>query len=54
MMPLRYGLGNVDWQQRINREQLRKKRVDRADQFMKKYGIGTASVFNEIMILGVG
>lgn len=46
MIPLRYGLGNVDWQQRINWEELRKKRVDRANQFMEKYGIGAAIVYN--------
>ena len=46
MIPLRYGLGNVDWQQRINWEELRKKRVERANQFMEKYGLGAAMVFN--------
>ena len=46
MIPLRYGLGNVDWQQRINWEELRKKRVERANQFMDKYGLGSAMVFN--------
>ena len=46
MIPLRFGHGNVDWQQRINWEELRKKRVDRAQQFMAKYGIGSAIVYN--------
>lgn len=46
MIPLRYGLGNVDWQQRINWEELRKKRIERANQFMSKYGIGAALVYN--------
>jgi Xaa-Pro aminopeptidase len=46
LVPLRFGLGNVDWQQRINWEELRKKRVDRAQKFMAKYGIGSAIVFN--------
>jgi Xaa-Pro aminopeptidase len=45
-LPLRFGLGNVDWQQRINWEELRKKRVARAHQFMAKYGIGSAIVYN--------
>ncbi len=45
-IPLRFGLGNVDWQQRINWEELRKKRVERAQQFMAKYGIGSAIVYN--------
>ncbi len=44
MIPLRFGQGNVDWQQRINWEELRKKRVDRAHKFMAKYGIGSAIV----------
>jgi Xaa-Pro aminopeptidase len=46
MIPLRYGLGNVDWQQRINWEDLRKRRVERANQFLTKYGIGAALVYN--------
>ena len=45
-LPLRFGLGNVDWQQRINWEELRKKRVAKAHQFMTKYGIGSAIVYN--------
>jgi len=45
-IPLRFGQGNVDWQQRINWEELRKKRVDRAQKFMGKWGIGSAIVFN--------
>ena len=36
----------MDWQQRINWEELRKKRVDRAHQFIAKYGIGSAIVYN--------
>jgi Xaa-Pro aminopeptidase len=46
MIPLRYGLGNVDWQQRINWEDLRKRRVERANQFLAKYCIGAALVYN--------
>ena len=46
MIPLRYGLGNVDWQQRINWEELRERRVEKANQFMAKYGIGAALVYN--------
>lgn len=45
-VPLRFGLGNVDWQQRVNWDELRKKRIERANQFMEKYGIGSAIVFN--------
>jgi Xaa-Pro aminopeptidase len=45
-IPLRYGMGNVDWQQRIDWAALRKKRVDRAQEFMAKYGIGAAIVYN--------
>ena len=46
MIPQRFGPGNVDWQQRIDWETLRKKRVERANQFMAKYGIGAAIVFH--------
>ena len=46
MVPQRFGLGNVDWQQRINWEELRKKRVERANQFMEKHGVGSAIVYN--------
>ena len=45
-IPLLFGQGNVDWQQRINWEELRKKRVNRAQQFMSKWGIGSAIVYN--------
>jgi len=45
-LPLRFGQGNVDWQQRINWEELRKKRVARAQEFMAKYDIGSAIVFS--------
>jgi len=45
-IPLRFGQGNVDWQQRVNWEELRKKRVDRAQKFMAKWGIGSAIVYN--------
>lgn len=44
-VPLRFGQGNVDWQQRINWDELRKKRVARAQQFMAKHGIGAAIVY---------
>ena len=46
MLPLRFGKGNVDWQQRINFDELRKKRIDRAQKYMAKYGIGAAIVYN--------
>src|SRR5271157_923158 len=46
MIPLRFGQGNVDWQQRINWEELRKKRVEKAQAYMAKYGIGSAIVYN--------
>ena len=45
-LPLRFGQGNVDWQQRINWDELRKKRLARAHQFMAKYGIGSAIIYN--------
>jgi len=45
-LPLRFGMGNVDWQQRIDWNQLRKKRVERAQQTMAKWGIGAAIVYN--------
>lgn len=45
-IPLRFGQGNVDWQQRIHWEELRKKRLNRAHQFMAQYGIGSAIVYN--------
>jgi len=45
-IPLRFGQGNVDWQQRINWDELRKKRVARAQQFMAKHGIGAAIVYS--------
>ncbi|MCC6887772.1 MAG: aminopeptidase P family protein [Hyphomicrobiales bacterium] len=45
-IPLLHGQGNVDWQQRVNWEELRKKRVDRAQKFMAKWGIGSAIVYN--------
>lgn len=43
---LRYGLGNLDWQQRVDWQDLRVKRVQRAHQFLNKHGIGAAIVFN--------
>ena len=46
MIPQRFGQGNVDWQQRINWEALRKKRVDKAHKYLAKYGIGSAIVYN--------
>lgn len=45
-LPLRYGFGNVDYQQRINWEEVRKKRMERAHKFMAKYGIGAAIVYS--------
>lgn len=46
MTALRFGFGNVDWQQRINWEEVRKKRVAKANQLLDKYGIGAALVYN--------
>ena len=46
IIPLRWGTGNVDWQQRINWEELRKKRMERAQKFMAKWGIGSAIIYN--------
>jgi hypothetical protein len=46
MLPLRFGKGNVDWQARINFDEPRKKRVEKAQRFMSKYGIGSAIVYN--------
>ena len=46
MIPQRFGQGNVDWQQRVNWEDLRKKRVQRAHKFLAKYGLGAAIVYN--------
>lgn len=46
MTSQRFGHGNVDWQQRINWEELRKKRVNRAHAFLAKYGLGSAIVYN--------
>lgn len=45
-IPLLYGSGNVDWQQRINWDELRRKRVARAHQYLAKHGIGAAIVYN--------
>ncbi len=45
-IPLRFGMGNVDWQQRIDWDALRRKRMERAQQFMAKWGIGAAIVYN--------
>ena len=41
-----YGKFNVDWQQRVDFDKLRKDRVTRANQMLHKYGIGAAIVFN--------
>jgi Xaa-Pro aminopeptidase len=46
MIPVRFGQGNVDWQQRINWDELRRKRVKKAQKYMAKYGIGSAIVYN--------
>ena len=46
MIPLKFGKGNVDWQERINFDALRKKRVERAQKYMAKYGIGAAIIYN--------
>ncbi|MCC6473438.1 MAG: aminopeptidase P family protein [Burkholderiales bacterium] len=42
----RFGLGNVDWQQRIDWNVLRRKRVERAQYFLAKHGLGAALVYN--------
>jgi len=41
-----YGKMNVDWQQRVDFDGLRKYRLDRANQMLHKWGIGSALVFN--------
>jgi hypothetical protein len=46
MISQRFGQGNVDWQQRINWEELRKKRLGKAHQYLAKYGLGAAIVYN--------
>ena len=46
MLPLLFGKGNVDWQSRIDFKELRRKRVERAQHYMAKYGIGSAIVYN--------
>jgi Xaa-Pro aminopeptidase len=45
-LPQTWGVGNVDWQQRINWDELRKKRLDRAHKFMAKHGIGSALIYH--------
>lgn len=45
-LPQYWGVGNVDWQQRINWEELRKKRLDKAHKYMAKYGLGSALVYH--------
>jgi Xaa-Pro aminopeptidase len=35
----------VDWQQRVNFDKLRQDRIDRANQFLHKYGIGSAIIY---------
>lgn len=45
MPRLMFGPGSVDYETRIDWEALRKKRVDRANKFMTKYGIGSAIVY---------
>ena len=46
MVAQRFGLGNVDWQQRIDWNDLRLKRVNRAQEFLAKHGLGAAMVYN--------
>ncbi len=36
---LTFGVGNADWQERINVERLREERAERARQVMRKRGI---------------
>ncbi|MAF47485.1 MAG: M24 family metallopeptidase [Rhodospirillales bacterium] len=45
-VPQRFGLNNVDWQQRIDWNDLRLKRVNRAHEFLAKHGLGAAIVYN--------
>ncbi len=40
------GKTNVDWQQRIDFDRLRKDRIARANQMLHKHGIGAAIVYN--------
>ena len=41
-----WGKNNVDWQQRVDFNQLRLDRITKAHQMLNKYGIGAAIVFN--------
>ena len=43
VIPLRFGTGNVDWQQRINWEELRKKRMERSTGTAEKEENGTGA-----------
>ncbi len=46
MLPLTFGTASVDFATRINWDELRKKRMDRANTFMKKYGIGSSIIYH--------
>src|ERR1700731_5066836 len=39
-MGANFGIAGIDWQQRINWDQLREYRIERARQMMKKHGLG--------------
>src|SRR5260370_42466494 len=39
-MGANFGIGGVDWQQRVNWDRLREYRIERAREHMKKHGLG--------------
>ncbi|MFQ5874152.1 MAG: M24 family metallopeptidase [Dehalococcoidia bacterium] len=41
-----WGKGNIDWQQRIDFNRLRRDRLEKANKTLDKYGIGSALVYN--------
>lgn len=41
-----WGKNNVDWQQRIDFDRLRRDRIERANKMLHKYGIGAALIYN--------
>ena len=47
-----FGLVGTDWQQRINWERLRKYRLNRAREAMKKYGLILADIGSDMYISG--
>ena len=39
-MGANFGIAGMDWQQRVNWDRLRKYRIERAREMMKKHGLG--------------